>query len=230
MLLTDETASATATLAYSAFGEPVGDPAALPTRYQFAGGHGYESGLLTLPAAPGTAPLTFQHLGARWYQPNTARFIQRDPIGLGGGMNLYSYCVNNPVAVTDPSGLVPPEGTTWPPSTRRGGGFGPRPGDPPKPKDKRPPKPQPAPDPVQEIVRERKKIVTAGQAAATAGLVGGSVTAGSTNPVGAIGVALAILLDELVHPNEPLNPCLLGSMDEWYDWHYGSTRRPDFLQ
>ncbi len=113
MLLTDETGSATATLAYSAFGEPVGDAAALPTRYQFAGGHGYESGLLTLPGAPGTVPLTFQHLGARWYQPNTGRFIQRDPIGLAGGMNVYAYCGNNPTANVDPNGMLANPYPVW---------------------------------------------------------------------------------------------------------------------
>ncbi|MEQ1619520.1 MAG: RHS repeat-associated core domain-containing protein [Gemmatimonas sp.] len=35
------------------------------------------------------------------------RFLQTDPVGFGGGMNLYAYVGNDPVNATDPSGLVP---------------------------------------------------------------------------------------------------------------------------
>jgi RHS repeat-associated protein len=46
---------------------------------------------------------------ARWYDPQTGRFVSEDPIGLAGGMNVYTYAANNPVNFTDPSGLCPEE-------------------------------------------------------------------------------------------------------------------------
>ena len=43
---------------------------------------------------------------ARYYDPMDGRFIQKDPIGFMGGINLYGYVQNNPVNWTDPSGLA----------------------------------------------------------------------------------------------------------------------------
>jgi len=42
---------------------------------------------------------------ARPYDPNLGRWIQRDPIGEKGGLNLYAYVENNPVSLVDPLGL-----------------------------------------------------------------------------------------------------------------------------
>ncbi len=45
------------------------------------------------------------HVGAREYDPRTARWLQRDPIGVAGGnTNVYLYCFNNPINYTDPEG------------------------------------------------------------------------------------------------------------------------------
>jgi len=49
----------------------------------------------------------FVYLRNRWYDPGTGRFLTQDPIGLAGGVNLYAYAGNNPVAYTDPFGLCP---------------------------------------------------------------------------------------------------------------------------
>lgn len=42
---------------------------------------------------------------ARWYNPDTGRWLSKDPIGLAGGLNLYVFVDNNPVNLTDPMGL-----------------------------------------------------------------------------------------------------------------------------
>ncbi|MCB2154145.1 RHS repeat-associated core domain-containing protein [bacterium] len=41
----------------------------------------------------------------RWYAPQLGRFVSRDPIGYGGGLNQYVYVRGNPVMRRDPWGL-----------------------------------------------------------------------------------------------------------------------------
>src|SRR5262249_15114417 len=41
---------------------------------------------------------------ARYYHPGLQRFISEDPIGFGGGINIYAYVGGNPVNRIDPDG------------------------------------------------------------------------------------------------------------------------------
>jgi len=79
---------------YTAFGEPVsGDP----RRFGYAGAWGYQTDV------PGDMP--YMHVGHRYYDPSTGRFLQRDPIGIEGGLNVYAYVEGSPTRWIDPAGL-----------------------------------------------------------------------------------------------------------------------------
>ncbi|MGI8496134.1 MAG: RHS repeat-associated core domain-containing protein [Gemmatimonadaceae bacterium] len=43
----------------------------------------------------------------RYYDPQTGRFTQEDPIGIAGGLNLYGFAGGDPVNYSDPFGLCP---------------------------------------------------------------------------------------------------------------------------
>jgi RHS repeat-associated protein len=44
---------------------------------------------------------------ARYYDATVGPFIAEDPIGYGGGINLYGYVFNNSIRLKDPVGLTP---------------------------------------------------------------------------------------------------------------------------
>jgi len=44
----------------------------------------------------------------RDYEPGTGRYGQRDPIGLAGGVNVYSYALGNALNYKDPTGEIVP--------------------------------------------------------------------------------------------------------------------------
>jgi RHS repeat-associated protein len=50
-------------------------------------------------------PLGLYDFGGRYYDPNLQRFVNHDPLGEIGGVNLYGYVGNNPINFIDPYGL-----------------------------------------------------------------------------------------------------------------------------
>ncbi len=71
----------------------------MSTRYRIVGNgglHGYytdwETGL--------------QLCGLRYYDSAAGRWLNRDPISYAGGVNVYEYCGNGPVGMSDASGML----------------------------------------------------------------------------------------------------------------------------
>ena len=78
-----------ATQRFDAWGNKLASTGTAP-RYGYTGREPDETGLI--------------FYRARYYDPSVGRFTQRDPIGLRGGLNRYSYVANDPCNATDPSG------------------------------------------------------------------------------------------------------------------------------
>ena len=49
----------------------------------------------------------------RDYNPSTGRYVESDPSGIRGGINLYIYANANPLVSIDPKGLVTWTGSVW---------------------------------------------------------------------------------------------------------------------
>jgi RHS repeat-associated protein len=117
--------------AYTAFGERISGSMGGPEdRYGYAGAWGYQA-----HDFPSGDPIPFVHVGARYYDPASGRFLQRDPIGIAGGLNIYVYMFSNPALAVDPAGLRTDMGWDEPP-----GGY---PKPPPAPRYSRKPRPRP---------------------------------------------------------------------------------------
>ena len=89
--LTDRLGNVVTTYAYSPFGETEEAGQSNDNPIHYTGRENDHTGLY--------------YYRARYYAPELARFISSDPIGLGGGLNTYSYVGNNPLNFIDPLGL-----------------------------------------------------------------------------------------------------------------------------
>jgi RHS repeat-associated protein len=99
--LTDRDGYVTDSYAYSPFGELLRRTGNSRSPFTYVGEYGVhdDSGNLYL-------------MGRRHYDASLGRFLQRDPIGHNGGVNLYAYVSNDPVSRIDPSGLAGISGHT----------------------------------------------------------------------------------------------------------------------
>ena len=78
---------------YSSFGQVTVDPLSIITNNLRFPGQYYDD----------ETGLHYNYL--RYYDPSTGRYLKADPIGLEGGINLFTYVLNNPVNLIDPEGL-----------------------------------------------------------------------------------------------------------------------------
>jgi hypothetical protein len=69
--------------------------------------------LTGVPVSPFVRVTAAELEGARYYAPWLARWTAADPIGLQGGVNRYSYVVNNPLQYVDPKGTDPLPYGNW---------------------------------------------------------------------------------------------------------------------
>ncbi|MEX2281155.1 MAG: RHS repeat-associated core domain-containing protein [Gemmatimonadota bacterium] len=77
---------------YWPFGFPYAQAEGIKNRFDFAGSYAEDGNAL-------------HYMRNRYYDFRTRRFISEDPIGLAGGINLYTYADNDPVNGSDPTGL-----------------------------------------------------------------------------------------------------------------------------
>jgi len=92
--ITDSSAQIVNAYAYSPYGM-VGAQETIPNPFTYVGRFGV--------MAEGNG---LYYMRARYYDPEVGRFINKDPIGYAGGMNLYGYVGGNPINFVDPWGLA----------------------------------------------------------------------------------------------------------------------------
>ncbi|AFY39932.1 RHS repeat-associated core domain protein [[Leptolyngbya] sp. PCC 7376] len=92
--LSDSTGGYVNKYSYLPFGRTLSTTEAIANSFEYVGQFGvmHESNSISF-------------MRARFYSFDDGRFINLDPVGINGGVNLYAYTSNNPILFTDPLGL-----------------------------------------------------------------------------------------------------------------------------
>jgi len=95
--LTDGAQTVTRTYGYTAWGQSAGGSDLRP--FTNADRARFKGALWLGPE------VDLYYMRARWYEPQSGRFLSEDPVGLEGGLNAYVYTSDDPVNSSDPLGL-----------------------------------------------------------------------------------------------------------------------------
>lgn len=107
--LYDGSGTKTDTFQYWPYGESSGRTGTTTARFQYVGSYGYSQDSSSK-----------NYVRARYLDNTNGRWVTEDPIGLDGGVNLYGYCMNDPITWLDIFGLQhgrPPGSTQGPEGT-----------------------------------------------------------------------------------------------------------------
>jgi RHS repeat-associated protein len=98
-----------------ALGDTVGIPVAINSYDEYGIPGAANAGRFQYTGQVWLPEIGMYHYKARIYSATLGRFMQTDPIGYQGGINLYAYVGDNPINATDPSGKEScPRGTNCP--------------------------------------------------------------------------------------------------------------------
>lgn len=96
--LTDSNGDVAAAYAYEPYGKIAGKTGTIGNPFTYVGAFG------VMDEGNG-----LYFMKNRYYDATTGKFLQKDPIGISGGINLYGYAADNPIDYIDP------DGTEWEP-------------------------------------------------------------------------------------------------------------------
>ncbi len=105
LFLTNDSGAVVATYAYSPYGEILSESGSIENPFTFGGENGVVRDVTT----------GLYNMRRRWYDPETARFVSREPEpGFAPvRLNPYAYARSNPLRYSDPTGREDEENDSW---------------------------------------------------------------------------------------------------------------------